>query len=340
MRMLAWLFTIGVVAAAIGALFFDSEVKRAGPATEDTTFIVERGASVIGIGRDLQQNGLIRDARMFRFAHLFYTGRSTVQAGEYEIEAGASMREIVRMLAQGQALQHAITFPEGIAMSGVMRILQENEVLTGEMPEAPPEGSVLPETYHIQRGMTRADLLQQMRDAHDRALAEIWESRQAGLPVSTPGELVTLASIVERETGVASERPLVAAVIVNRLRRPMRLEMDSTIIYGVCKRHPGRCRDGRLVDARGQPRVIRASEISLDTGYNTYRIDGLPPTPIANPGRASLEAAANPANSSAVFFVADGTGGHVFTNTLAEHYAAVARWRVIERQRLAAEQGN
>jgi UPF0755 protein len=210
-------------------------------------------------------------------------------------------------------------------------------VLTGDMPEAPPEGSIMPDTYHVARGMTRAALLQQMREAHDEAVAEIWAARQPNLPLSTPGDLVNLASIVERETGVASERPLVAAVFMNRLRLPMRLETDPTIIYGVCLRHADRCRDGRLVDAQGNRRVIRQSEIEMNTGYNTYRIDGLPPTPIANPGRAALEATANPAQSNALFFVADGTGGHVFASTLAEHNANVARWREIEAQRLAAE---
>jgi UPF0755 protein len=247
------------------------------------------------------------------------------------------VRDIVEMMSNGDALQHALTFPEGITIAAAMRVIEESDVLTGDMPETPPEGSILPDTYHVQRGMTRAALLQLMRDAHDEAVAEIWETRQPNLPLATPEDLVNLASIVERETGVASERPLVAAVFINRLRRPMRLETDPTIIYGVCLRYPARCRDGRLVDAQGNRRVIRQSEIAMDTGYNTYRIDGLPPTPIANPGRAALEATANPAQSNALFFVADGTGGHVFASTLAEHNANVARWREIEAERLAAE---
>jgi UPF0755 protein len=185
--------------------------------------------------------------------------------------------------------------------------------------------------------MTRAALLQQMREAHDAAVAEVWAGRQDNLPLASPEEFVTLASIVERETGVASERPMVAAVFVNRLRRPMRLESDPTIIYGVCRQFPARCRDGRLVDAQGNPRVIRASEIALNTGYNTYRIDRLPPTPISNPGRAALEAVAHPADTNALFFVADGSGGHAFAATIAEHNANVARWRQIESQRLAEE---
>jgi UPF0755 protein len=260
-----------------------------------------------------------------------------MQAGEYQIPAHASVRQIVEMMASGAALQHALTFHEGITIASVMKILEESDVLTGDMPEAPPEGSILPETYHVQRGMTRAALLQQMRDARDQAVAEIWAHHQADLPISSAEELVTLASIVERETGVETERPQVAAVFVNRLRRPMRLESDPTIIYGVCKQFPDRCADGRLVNAQGQRRTIRQSEIALNTGYNTYRIDRLPPTPICNPGRAALEATANPAQSNALYFVADGTGGHVFAATLAEHNANVARWRQIETQRLAEE---
>lgn len=332
-----WLVVIAGAMALVGFFAFSSEVSKPGPSNSEATFTVERGATVTSIGRDLEEAGLVRNARAFRIAHLLFARDKALQAGEYAVPAHASVRQILDMMASGAALQHAVTLPEGITMAAVMRILQESEFLSGDMPEAPPEGSILPETYHVQRGMTRAALLQQMREAHDQAVAEIWAGRQPGLPVTTPEQFVTLASIVERETGVAGERPMVAAVFINRLRAPMRLESDPTIIYGVCRRYPARCRDGRLVDAQGNPRVIRASEIALDTGYNTYRIDGLPPTPISNPGRAALEAVAHPADSNVLFFVADGSGGHAFAATLAEHNANVARWRVIEAQRLAEE---
>jgi UPF0755 protein len=334
--MLFWLAAIAGAAALFAFFYFTSAVARPGPSEEAKAFMVERGATGADIARELEREGLIHDALTFRIANRLQGG-GALQAGEYLIPARASARDIVRMMTGGEALQHAITFPEGITMSAVMRILEESEVLTGETPDAPPEGSILPDTYHVQRGMTRAALLQQMRDAHDTAVAEIWADRRPDLPLRSPEELVNLASIVERETGVAAERPLVAAVFVNRLRRPMRLESDPTIIYGVCKAHPERCRDGRLVDAQGNRRTIRQSEIELNTGYNTYRIDRLPPTPIANPGRAALEATANPAQSEALFFVADGTGGHIFADTLAEHQANVRRWRAIEAERLAAE---
>lgn len=333
---LFWIAVLAGAAALFAFFYFNSALARPGPFSEPRAFVVERGASGATIAEKLEAEGFISDALLFRIATRLEGGAS-LQAGEYEIPANASTRQIVDLMTSGDALQHALTFPEGITIAAVMRIIEESDVLTGDMPDAPPEGSILPDTYHVARGMTRAALLQQMRDAHDEAVAEVWAARQPNLPLATPEDLVNLASIVERETGIASERPIVAAVFINRLRRPMRLETDPTIIYGVCLRHPDRCRDGRLVDAQGNRRTIRQSEIELNTGYNTYRIDGLPPTPIANPGRAALEATANPAQSNAIFFVADGTGGHIFASTLAEHNANVARWREIEAQRLAAE---
>lgn len=339
MRFLFWIAVLAIVAAVFVGAFFMSAIGRPGPHAEDRAFMVEQGATGNSIAEALQREGLINDALLFRIANRLEGGAS-LQAGEYLIPARASVSDIVRLMTSGDALQHALTFPEGITIDAAMRIIEESDVLVGDMPEAPAEGAILPDTYHVQRGMTRAELLQLMRTARDEAVAEVWANRDPTLPVTTPEQFVTLASLVERETGVAAERPMVAGVFVNRLRRGMRLETDPTIIYGVCKRHPERCRDGRLVDAQGNRRTIRASEIALDTGYNTYRIDGLPPTPIANPGRAALEATARPAETNAIFFVADGTGGHAFASTLAEHNANVARWRQIEAQRLAEQRAN
>ncbi|HRE45855.1 MAG TPA: endolytic transglycosylase MltG [Terricaulis sp.] len=335
---LFWLIVLVGFAALFAAAFFYSAIERPGPLASNRAFMVERGATGAAIADTMEREGVITDALLFRIANRIYA-QGPIQAGEYSIPAGASVRQVVEMMTSGQALMHAITFPEGITISAVMRIIEESDVLTGDLPETPPEGSILPDTYHVQRGMSRAALLQIMRDAHDRAVAEIWENRAPNLPISTPAELVNLASLVERETGIGEERAMVAGVFVNRLRRPMRLETDPTIIYGVCLRFPDRCNDGRLVNAQGQRRTIRQSEIELDTGYNTYRIDGLPPTPIANPGRAALEATANPATTEAIFFVADGSGGHIFANTLAEHQANVRRWREIEAERLAQQRG-
>jgi UPF0755 protein len=336
--------SLAIVACVIGfvALFaLQSEADRPGPSQGPMNFVVERGASVNTIGRGLQRAGIIRDARVFRIVHFLYARNRSVQAGEYGFPAHASLRDVLAMMVDGRALQHPMTFPEGITVATAMRMIEQSDVLTGPMPSPlPPEGSIMPDTYHVQRGMTRAGLIQQMREARDRAVAEVWAGRDPNIPVSTPDRMVILASIVERETGVASERSQVAAVFTNRLRAPMRLESDPTIIYGVCKQFPTRCRDGRLVEANGQPRVIRQSEIQLNTGYNTYQIDGLPPTPICNPGREALRAVAHPAQSNAIYFVADGTGGHAFAASLAEHQANVARWRQIEAQRLAAERAS
>ncbi|HRK63744.1 MAG TPA: endolytic transglycosylase MltG [Terricaulis sp.] len=336
MRTLFWLAVLIGAGAIFAFGFFMSAIDRAGPLQAERPFMVERGATGASIAESLEREGIITDGLLFRIANRL-AGNKPIQAGEYAIPAHASVGDIVEMMTSGAALQHAITFPEGITIAAAMKIIEESDVLTGEMPEAPPEGSILPDTYHVQRGMTRAALLQLMREAHDEAVAEIWASRQPNLPLETPADLVNLASIVERETGIAEERPQVAAVFINRLRRPMRLETDPTIIYGVCLRFPDRCNDGRLVNAQGQRRTIRQSELEMNTGYNTYRIDGLPPTPISNPGRAALEATANPAQTSALFFVADGTGGHIFADTLAQHQANVRRWREIEAERLAEQ---
>ncbi|MFT3726435.1 MAG: endolytic transglycosylase MltG [Terricaulis sp.] len=334
------LLSFGIVALLIGfvAMFaFQTEANREGPAQAATDFVVPEGASLTTVGKGLEHAGLVRSALFFRAAMMIYERGKTIQAGEYEIPARASLHRVAAMLATGEALQHPMTFPEGITVAAAMKIIAESDVLSGPMPEAPPEGSLMPDTYHVQRGMTRVALIQQMRDARDAAVAEIWANRDPTIPATSPEQLVTLASIVERETGIASERAQVAAAFTNRLRRPMRLESDPTIIYGVCKKAPSRCREGRLVDAQGHIVAIRQSDMAMNTGYNTYKIDGLPPTPICNPGRAALEATAHPAQSNAIYFVADGTGGHAFAATLAEHQANVARWRTIETQRLAQE---
>ncbi|MBI1187488.1 MAG: endolytic transglycosylase MltG [Alphaproteobacteria bacterium] len=315
------------------------EANRGGPNTTDgAVVVVPRGAGVSAIGRMLEEEGHVRFAPAFRFAAMIYGGDRPMQAGEYEIPAGVSPRALVAMMTDGRALLHSVTFAEGLTSDAVATIIAESDVLSGAAPPPPPEGAVLPETYNVERGMDRSALLARMRAAHDEAVREVWAQRAADLPLRTPEELVTLASIVERETGVADERPRVAAVFINRLRRGMPLQSDPTIIYGVCKQHPERCRNGRLINEQtGRIRTIRQSEIALDTGYNTYQIPRLPPGPIANPGRHALEAVANPADTDELFFVADGSGGHVFARTVAEHERNVRRWREIERARLAAE---
>jgi UPF0755 protein len=263
---------------------------------------------------------VIRSALAFRLAGELYERGRTLKAGEYQIPKGASMRQLVELMAEGRTLLHPITIPEGLTSAMVVELLAASDVLSGATPTTPPEGAILPETYKVARGADRARVLQQMMAAREETVAALWEKRAAGLPIKTPEEAVILASIVEKETGIAHERPQVAAVFVNRLRKGMRLESDPTIIYGV--------NQGRALG-----RGILRSELDRATPYNTYKIDGLPPTPIANPGRDAIAAVLNPPQTTALFFVADGTGGHAFAATYAEHQRNVARWREIERQR-------
>jgi UPF0755 protein len=229
------------------------------------------------------------------------------------------LREAIETIIEGKVVQHAFTIPEGLTSEQIVTRLAEVEFLAGNIREIPKEGTLLPETYNFPRGTTREQVIQRMQNAHRRAAQEIWERRSADLPVRTPEALVTLASIVEKETGRPDERSRVAAVFVNRLRQRIKLQSDPTIIYG-------------LVGGKGTlGRPIMRSEIEQPTPYNTYVIEGLPPGPIANPGRASLEAAANPARTKEIYFVADGTGAHAFAENLAQHQQNVAKLRQFEQ---------
>ena len=223
-------------------------------------------------------------------------------------------------VAQAADTRFRIAVAEGATSWQVWDALSRAEFLTGDAGEVPPEGSLAPDSYEVRRGADRAEILARMQERQADILARAWENRAPNLPLASPEEALILASIIEKETGVSDERGVVASVFVNRLRVPMRLQTDPTVIYGITL--------GRGTLGRG----LRRSELNAETPYNTYRIDGLPPTPIANPGRASIEAALNPDDTRYLFFVADGTGGHAFAETLAEHNENVARWRAIERQ--------
>jgi UPF0755 protein len=224
-------------------------------------------------------------------------------------------------VAQEADLRYRVTLAEGVTSWQVVEALKRADFLTGEVAAVPPEGSLAPDSYEVDRGSARGDLIARMTEAQGRILTALWASRAEGLPYDSPEEALIMASIVEKETGIADERPQVASVFVNRMNRGMRLQTDPTVIYGIT--------NGEGILGRG----LRQSELRRETPYNTYVIDGLPPTPIANPGRLSIEAALNPDSTPYIFFVADGTGGHAFAVTLQEHNANVARWREIERQR-------
>ena len=279
---------------------------------------LRHGASLPEVASTLKRAGVIRSASVFIAAAQITHAARRLKAGEYEFASGEPLSKVLVQIRDGRIVKRQVTIPEGMTSEMVVEILAQKPDLTGEAP-TPPEGTILPETYPYERGEDRAKLVKRMMDAQDRLLTVLWENRQPGLPYKTPMEAVTLASIVEKETGKASERPRVAAVFLNRLRNGMRLQSDPTIIYGMSKGRP-------------LGRGIRASELAAATPYNTYQIDGLPPTPIANPGRAALAAVLDPPKTSELYFVADGTGGHVFASSLEEHAKNVAHWRAIEKQ--------
>lgn len=289
-----------------------------GPASDEITSVVlEKGSGVSQIGEALKAANVISSAGIFTVAARLTGAAADLKAGEYEFAAGSSMARVLADIRAGKVVRHQITIPEGWTSGMALDAVNAEATLTGTAVE-PPEGSILPDTYQVQRGDARAEVIQRMRDAQEKVLAELWDTRQSGLPLATPEEAVILASVVEKETGVAAERPRVAAVFINRLRVGMPLQSDPTIIYGI---------------TRGRPlgRGIRASELAGRTAYNTYKIAGLPPTPIANPGRDALAAVLQPPTTDELYFVADGSGGHAFASTYAAHERNVARWRAIER---------
>jgi len=296
-----------------------------GPKAKDgvpaTTVVLDHGVGIPGIARTFKAAGVIRSKTLFMVMAKL-TGGGRLQAGEYAIRSGESMAAIIGDMKAGRVVRHFVTVPEGWTSEMAARAVNAEPVLTGQAV-TPPEGSILPETYEVRRGEDRAAVIDRMRAARDALLDKLWAARAPDLPFKSPEEAVTLASIVEKETGVPSERPRIAAVFESRLRAGVRLESDPTVIYGVSK---------------GEPlgRGLTVSELANPTPYNTYRISGLPPTPIANPGKAALMAVLNPPKSTEMFFVANGTGGHVFASTFADHQKNVARWREIEKQRAGA----
>jgi UPF0755 protein len=280
---------------------------------EITTVMLRRGSGLNEIASALERAGVVRSATLFIAAAQVTGAARDLKAGEYQFPSGAPMARVLDDIRAGRIVRHQVTIPEGMTSEMVIDILNGQEALTGVAP-TPPEGAILPETYDFERGEDRAAVLQRMMDARDKLLAALWARRKPGLPIDSPEEAVILASIVEKETGVASERPRVASIFINRLRKGMRLESDPTIIYGITK--------GRPLGRR-----IFLSELQAATPYNTYAIDGLPPTPIANPGRESLAAVLDPPETDYLFFVADGAGGHAFAATYEEHARNVEKWR-------------
>ena len=311
-----------VIIAAGGLYVYGKQVLSAkGPLQADKVVNIPPRAGMADIGELLQREGVIKaDKWTFIGSVMAMRARTELKSGEFLFPKQASLADVIGTIVEGKVVQHAFTVPEGLTSEQIVARLMENDIFSGTVHEIPREGTLLPDTYKFPRGTTRQQVIARMQQAQKRVLAEIWEHRNPDIPIKTPEQLVTLASIVEKETARADERSRVAAVYINRLQKKMKLQSDPTIIYG-------------LVGGKGTlGRPIKRSEILQPSPYNTYVIEGLPPGPIANPGRASLEAAANPARTRDLFFVADGTGGHAFTETYDQHQKNVAKLRAMEKQ--------
>lgn len=322
LNLLMTLMVVAVVAA--GGLLYWGKLKfeEPGPLTEDRTVIIPSGSGLDAITTLLKRNGVISEGWVFSTGVRVYKHAGKLKAGEYLFKPRASMADVMDTIVEGKAILHAVTIPEGLSSKQIVARLNAEELLTGSIDAIPPEGSLLPETYKYTRGTTRQQMLDKMSAAHKRAVTEIWKRRIDDLPIKTPEEMVILASIVEKETGKADERSRVAGVFINRLTKGMRLDSDPTILYGLFGG-----------DAWERPRTLKRSELNQENPYSTYQIIGLPPGPIANPGRAALEAVVNPSRTNDLYFVADGTGGHIFAQTLDEHNRNVAKWREVEKKR-------
>jgi UPF0755 protein len=318
---------LGMSVVAIVALLLRATFAAPGPLTHSTVTVIPRGEGVYEIAGRLEREGVVSDRRLFVAQYLAHTLHARfaggkpiqLQAGEFEFKKQASLEDVLEILSQGKAVLYRLTVPEGLTSQQIVARLMAEENLSGEITEVPPEGSLLPDTYRFSRGTARADIIERMRADQRRFIAAIWDKRSPDLPFKTVEQALILASIVEKETGRADERERIAGVFVNRLRRGMRLQSDPTIIYGIAGGQ------GSL----GRP--ITRADIDTRTPFNTYTIDGLPPTPICNPGRAAIEATLTPAKTKDLYFVADGTGGHTFSETLRDHNAAVQVWRQVER---------
>ncbi len=312
------IFVLLAVLAGVVLFIGAQRFEAPGPLQQDRIVNIPHGSGMRDIADVLTREGVIDQPWVFIGGVLVLKAREGLKAGEYEFKAHSSLRDVVATIVEGKVVPHQVSIPEGLTSQQIVTRLLADDVLTGDIKAIPPEGSLLPDTYNFTRGMTREQMVERMQQAQQRAVEEIWEHRSPDLPLKTPEQLVTLASLVEKETAKSDERSRVAAVFVNRLKQNMRLQSDPTIIYG-------------LVGGKGTlGRPINKSEITQPTPYNTYVINGLPPGPITNPGRASLEAAANPARTRELYFVADGSGGHAFAETYEQQQHNVARLRSIE----------
>ncbi len=311
-------FALGL---ALGGGIAWHRLDAPGPLAASAVVVIPKGAGGEGIARRLHDTGVIAAPRLFRLAARILGRDQPLRAGEYEFPPRISTLGAIRLLQSGRTVVRRLTVPEGLTVKQVVGLLAETEGIEGPLSRVPAEGRLLPETYHYSWGDSRQGLVDRMEAAMRETLARAWGARSGALLLKTPEEALALASIVEKETGVAAERPRIAAVFLNRLKAGMKLQSDPTVIYGL---------------SRGEgafTRVLTRADLEMDQAFNTYTRAGLPPTPIANPGRAAIEAVLNPATSDELYFVADGSGGHAFAKTLDEHNRNVARWRKIRNER-------
>ncbi len=317
-----------LIAVFMGGFLYGYTVwSGLGPLKETRNIVIEKGTGVSGIAASLSEAGIIGNVLVFKIAARISGDQGSLKAGEYEFIPSISMRAVLDKLAQGDVVQRRVTVPEGRTSWQIVQIINAAEGMTGIINDIPEEGTLLPETYSFTRDADRNTMVADMKKAMKAAIAELWPGRDAGLPFDTIDQALTLASIVEKETGVASERPHIAGVFINRLKRGMPLQSDPTVIYAMTKgvvKDEGRGPLGR--------RLLRKDLDETESLYNTYKYPGLPPGPIANPGRAAIEAVLHPEQSNDLYFVADGKGGHVFAATLAEHERNVTEWRKIRRE--------
>ena len=310
-----------VIAGVVGAKWWDRQILKPGPLPGSRAMLLPRGAGLNDIAERLEEARIIRDGRLFQLAAWTLGQGRSLKAGEYAIPAHVSLRDLVQILASGRVVVRKVTIPEGLTVRQTLAALAEAEGMEGTVAaEAIKEGELLPATYNYVWGDERGRMVVRMRAAMTETLERLWRERRPGLPLATPAEAVTLASIVEKETGRADERARIAGVFFNRLKAGMKLQSDPTVIYAVA-------------EGRDLGRALTRADLRQPHPYNTYVIEGLPPGPIANPGRAALEAVMNPAVTDALYFVADGSGGHAFARTLDEHNRNVARWRRLMRER-------
>ncbi len=323
MQMLMSLTFFAAIGIAGFYMFTRLQVDKPGPLTKEVLFTVGKGQGLSVISSRLHKEGIISNRRIFALHAVASKTSKKLKAGKYAIPQAASMQDVLNILVKGKAIFYQVTLPEGWTSEQVVNALKAHPQLAGSIDAIPPEGSLMPDTFQFSEGANRGELLATMAAAQEKYIKKIWPSRQKNLPFKTTREALILASIVEKETGRSNERKRVAGVFVNRLRNGMTLQSDPTIIYG-------------LVGGKGKlGHPLRRSEMAKKTSYNTYQINGLPPTPIANPGRKAIEAVLNPADTKDLFFVADGTGGHAFAPTIKGHNNNVRKWRKIEAKRRA-----